>query len=255
LLDCLVELVEWRAVDRARQRELRLDRGRTVSRRDLQDPYAGGLTLHERDRRNTNDAVARRSVEKLVASGLVEPSGIELATKCVSSRLATADLPPSQVAAMAWSVAFQMLTPDDWKPGAFILTESGTWKLFATAVRAFLVARCGNRRPAGTIDGWWVASVRPILADHEIGIILAAADKLDGPGPRHNARMEWVLERPTELGSLREHPSVVAALDEKISEFETDSGQDFARLAVERWQRLRRCGWEEARKKRRTTSR
>ena len=243
MLEALAELVEWRALDRDRQRDRRLDRERTASRRGIGEPGAAGPTVRELDRMRsqTREQIATASVAKLVAAGLIVPERAASAAAVVRGRL------DAYSATRAWCAAFEIVRfrPCDWEPGRFSLTPAAMSRLVSLATRAAVAMRASDGHPAKSVDGWWLAAWRPALADHEIGMVLSAADDLDGGRTtEHAIGIEW-RDEPSGLVALIDHPDLASMLDSALEEFEEEDGRDFARVAALRWQRLRDAGWDE----------
>lgn len=231
MLDALADLMAVRALERARQHDHRLDRERVDARRtgELVGGGEHGPTTRELD-------CHRASKPHRVAREVAARLGIDAADAAILERRLRAAVPSIEmVAPRAWHVALRMSERSDWKAGRYVLREDGWARLASTAVRAAHVMLAGTAAPVAVPDGGWLAAWRVVLADHELGIVIAAADHLDG-----GQRMGFVHGEPSR--HVREHPVVAAALDRHLRD---DDDDKHARIAVERWRRLRDAGWRD----------
>lgn len=247
MLEALNELVRARMSDRERQHEKRLDRERVQKRRthDVSEMTARELDEH---RVAVHGRAAQRAANNLIAAGLIHPDSadataariLENAEPEVSSgRVWTDPLMNLRLRQRAWNVAIQLveLTPHDWQRGCYVLTEAATARLFTLWTRAELMIRLSIGKRAGNVDGWWIASHRSDLADHEIGIVLEAADRVPSAAP------DLAASRSSSFESL-----LTSALDSVLAHENTTNGRsrdEFARTVAKRWQRLRQDGWED----------
>lgn len=261
MLEGAADLVECRARNRACQDEQRNDRKRKATRRSSND----GLTVVERDRRRATAAerAARRALERGAVEALsrrhVElrvptPVDVDAEVERLADRLQSVVPPIGLVAGRAWRIALRMLEPADWEPGKFVLSEEGMARLASTATRAahMMLAACGVAAPRAphraVPDGEWLVAWRVVLADHELGMVIAAVDDLDGGRRRSALYMDTVDAKPA-LPSLREHPKLRQALqrhfqpDHVPNHALPDHRAPYARVAQKRWQLLRRAGW------------
>jgi hypothetical protein len=224
----LSELLGWREIDRARFAELRRDRKRARSRRSADG--VSDLTVERRDALNVDRMAADRTVQDAIDRGLVAPNARD-ATVCeVLAAVRDVGLTSAEVALVAWQAAWALtpFTADDWLPRRYVLNESGARKVIRRwwlAERMAYALRAGyGRKPAATVDAWWLVTARCWLGDHEIGRVLVAADNLE-PGRRGEVELRDALERAG------------AGHDEERDDCY------FAKLADKRWQRLRQAGW------------
>ncbi len=226
--------------ERERQADHRRDRHRVPSRRGLDalgEPGAAGLTVRELD------ALGPLLDDRHVAQEVIEKAGIECTGDLVEQVVAAMAPQDGHVLAeAAWFAAINLAgwSRADWseqQPTAartrprdvrLVLTEAGLRRLAWTrllALRGALALRAGyGRAPLRTIEAWWISTARAWLADHEIGAVLEAA------------RLSVVAAATR--GALAE------ALDSVWPKSVLDADA-LARVAVERWRRLRNTGWGE----------